>query len=37
MDSQVAWTGKDIKFKPGDVQRIFFTVPHGATWAGTVH
>ena len=27
-----------LRFKPGDVQRYFFVVPQGATWAGkTVH
>ncbi|CAB4017177.1 tripeptidyl-peptidase 2, partial [Paramuricea clavata] len=32
-DSPVAWTARDIKFKPGDVHRTFFTVPPGVTWA----
>ena len=30
------WSEKDIKFKPGDVHRTFFTVPNGATWAGNI-
>lgn len=25
----------ELHFNPGDVHRMFFTIPEGATWVGT--